>query len=828
MFNSRLGKENAQQMEITEQAEAFSLSPSFGLFRYFRLLRILSCLFCTLMLAGVASAQEGDNGISAWQRSRQVQNQIQRDYIERLNRQLEIEPDNIQLQLDLGKAYFSSATVGDSRALFQAEKIFEQVLGRAPNNATALAFHGSLLGIKIGVNLASPDQVFTISQQAQSELDRAVQLAPEDADIRELRGYFNFYTPSFFGRDKLALDDFSHVLALVSRQPNSELDQARIHLMLGDLHNKRNDLPEARTSWQRVVRLAPNSDLAVAAEGRLRDLEGQKTIVSAYARELVAFIGFLIGIVLFGFLGALLWRDWQQRRKGAAMAMLVVAAALIWNGLNLWLTARHALTSLASQPLPLWLARDLGLLLALAPILLGLLAAYRFYQAAFMDIALKRGAALLALLALALAYAKFIETPLTLAILRVPNPALQPFLFAGSWMALFLLYLPLRNWIYHLVDRRLFRRRDYTQLLGEFNESLRSVTDEKSLLAAAVETLREAFAADPVRFLTASDELVTKLSRVFETQKTEVLTRGQINDEALETEMANHRAEIALAVHAKAEFAGLILIGQRAYGQSYLSEELRLLQTISTEISRTLENLRLHEARRQQSIEEEELRKLVAQSELMALRAQINPHFFFNALNSVASLIGEDPPRAEQLIENLAELFRQAFKPNSEMIPLNQELELIDTYVAVEKVRLGDKMQFRKFVVPEALEVKIPALTIQPLIENAIKHGIGRRNEGGAITLSATVRDGRLSITVADTGVGIAPVEMRDLLPRGVGLSNVNNRLTKLYGEAARLKIDSAPGQGTTASFAVPLRDTADYQPAEVSLNGRLMGSSAN
>jgi K+-sensing histidine kinase KdpD len=501
--------------------------------------------------------------------------------------------------------------------------------------------------------------------------------------------------------------------------------------------------------------------------------------------------------------------------------MLVVVAAMAWNGLNLWLTARHALTAQASQPLPLWLARDFGLLLALAPIPLGLLAAYRFYQAAFMDIALKRGAALLALLALALAYAKFIEGPLTLTILRVPNPALQPFLFAGSWMALFLFYLPLRDWIYRLVDRRLFRRCDYTQLLAEFNEKLRRVTDEKSLLAATLETLREAFAAEPVRFLAASDELVAKLGRIFEAQKAEVLTRGQINDESLEAEMANHRAEIALAVYAKAELAGLILIGHRAYGQSYLSEELRLLQTISTEISRALENLRLHEARRQQSIEEEELRKLVAQSELMALRAQINPHFFFNALNSVASLIVEDPPRAEQLIENLAELFRHAFKPNSEGIqhwPLAQELELIETYVAVEQVRLGGKMQFRKFVVPEALQVKIPALTIQPLIENAIKHGIGRRNEGGAITLSATVRDGRLSISVADTGVGIASGEMRDLLTRGVGLSNVNNRLTKLYGEAAKLKVDSAPGQGATVSFAVPLAEIGSLKANSVKL----------
>jgi sensor histidine kinase YesM len=268
--------------------------------------------------------------------------------------------------------------------------------------------------------------------------------------------------------------------------------------------------------------------------------------------------------------------------------------------------------------------------------------------------------------------------------------------------------------------------------------------------------------------------------------------------------LAGRRVELALAIRAGAEPVGLILVGPRAYGQSYLSEELSVLRAVAAETGRTLDNLRLIEARRKQAVEEEELRKLVAQSELMALRAQINPHFFFNALNSVASLIAEDPPRAERLIENLAELFRHAFKPSSDIIPLEEELALVETYLEVEKSRLGDKLRFRKFVLPEALGIKIPALTIQPLIENAVKHGIGQSDGGGAITLSASLRDGGMSVIVADTGAGIAPSEVDDLLNRGVGLSNVNSRLVKLYGQSSRLRVDSAAGQGTTVSFSVP------------------------
>ena len=222
-------------------------------------------------------------------------------------------------------------------------------------------------------------------------------------------------------------------------------------------------------------------------------------------------------------------------------------------------------------------------------------------------------------------------------------------------------------------------------------------------------------------------------------------------------------------------------------------------------VGRALENHRLHEARRRQAIEEEELRRLVAQAELTALRAQINPHFFFNALNSVATLIHDDPPRAETLLENLADLFRHAFRPSTEIIPLQQELELIETYLAVESVRLGDRLRFAKFVPADALSVPLPALTIQPLIENAIRHGIGRQRDGGAITLSASRRNGSLTVIVADTGVGIAPAERETLFERGVGLSNVNRRLIHLYGPASKLRIDSAAGQGTTVSFSIPL-----------------------
>jgi two-component system, LytTR family, sensor histidine kinase LytS len=214
---------------------------------------------------------------------------------------------------------------------------------------------------------------------------------------------------------------------------------------------------------------------------------------------------------------------------------------------------------------------------------------------------------------------------------------------------------------------------------------------------------------------------------------------------------------------------------------------------------------RFYEAQRKRAVAEEELRRLLAQAELRALRAQIDPHFFFNALNSVIALIHRDPAAAEELIEDLSDLFRHSFKPSRDFIALGEELNLVETYLKVEKRRFGDKLRFNKVISPEALTARIPALTVQPLVENAVKHGIGDLPEGGQITLSASVKDGLLNIAIADTGVGLPSAQAPQLFKRGVGLSNINERLSALYGAQSRLRIDSQPGQGAIVSFAIPL-----------------------
>jgi sensor histidine kinase YesM len=132
-------------------------------------------------------------------------------------------------------------------------------------------------------------------------------------------------------------------------------------------------------------------------------------------------------------------------------------------------------------------------------------------------------------------------------------------------------------------------------------------------------------------------------------------------------------------------------------------------------------------------------------------------------------------------------------------------MQMVETYLKVEKMRLGDKLQYRKAISPDALAVKIPALTVQPLVENAVKHGIGGLHSGGLVTLSAVVKNDCLNIIVSDTGAGIAPMELPHIFSRGVGLGNVNDRLVRIYKGNTRLNVDSACGQGTTVSFTIPL-----------------------
>jgi two-component system LytT family sensor kinase len=207
-------------------------------------------------------------------------------------------------------------------------------------------------------------------------------------------------------------------------------------------------------------------------------------------------------------------------------------------------------------------------------------------------------------------------------------------------------------------------------------------------------------------------------------------------------------------------------------------------------------------ARNESKLQEQQ--RLLMQARLDALTSQINPHFLFNTLNSVSSLIRTNPHQARMVVYQLSNILRRLLRKHDNFSSLREELNFVDDYLAIEVVRFGDKLKFRKDVEPAALEMQLPSMLLQPLIENCIKHGLSSKIEGGSITLRARRVEQRLHLLVEDDGVGIAEAEMATLLESGIGVSNVNERLKVLFGSDYRMWIDSKPGQGTRIEIEVP------------------------
>jgi len=188
-----------------------------------------------------------------------------------------------------------------------------------------------------------------------------------------------------------------------------------------------------------------------------------------------------------------------------------------------------------------------------------------------------------------------------------------------------------------------------------------------------------------------------------------------------------------------------------------------------------------------------------------ALTSQINPHFLFNTLNTVSSLIRFDPDMARGVVLKLSNILRRLLRKHDTFVPLREELDFIDDYLDIEVIRFGrDKLQIFKDIDEATLEVFVPSMLLQPIIENAIKHGLAPRLEGGEIHLRTRHRDGRLTIQIDDNGMGMSPERLREAYGGGIGISNVHERLRLLYGDQFDMDIRSQPGEGTQIRIEIP------------------------
>jgi sensor histidine kinase YesM len=211
---------------------------------------------------------------------------------------------------------------------------------------------------------------------------------------------------------------------------------------------------------------------------------------------------------------------------------------------------------------------------------------------------------------------------------------------------------------------------------------------------------------------------------------------------------------------------------------------------------------------RERELKTSQLEARLATSRLQVLKMQLHPHFLFNTLNAISELVHKDPEAADQMIGDLSDLLRMSFeKLEVQEISLKQELEFLRKYMEIEQMRFQERLKIEMRIAPETLDASVPNMILQPLVENAIKHGLAPRSRGGKIEIGAERTNGHLHLTVNDDGIGV-PFNDLENLPEGVGLSNTRKRLQHLYGERHKFELEAAAQRtGLKVNLTIPFKE---------------------
>jgi signal transduction histidine kinase len=406
------------------------------------------------------------------------------------------------------------------------------------------------------------------------------------------------------------------------------------------------------------------------------------------------------------------------------------------------------------------------------------------YRFAFADLFLKRALSLLLLASVAFGLYVAVAVPL-LAWHETHdrNDVQAAVLVIALWMATALVYPALHKFAVLLVDKIILRRVNYARLQAEILRTIEKCDDLESVLSEVCDELKFA--------------LTTR-----EAHWTEVL-ENETNLPAVNFTL--HSAEIFVPT-VEAPFYRINL-NEFAGGRRLLSDEIEMLAAIAVAAARRIDALRVTEERYERKGREDKLAKFAAEAKLSALRAQINPHFLFNALTTIGYLIQTAPDKAFQTLMKLTQLLRGVLRSTEEFSSLGEEIKLIENYLDIEKTRFEERLRV-KIEIPQGLKkMRVPSLILQPLVENAVKHGISEAKQGGEVGISAELKieDGEtfLYLKVADTGAGF---DGKKPDSGGIGLENIRQRLRSHYGKQAHLKIESSLRKGTRAEIKLPVK----------------------
>ena len=409
---------------------------------------------------------------------------------------------------------------------------------------------------------------------------------------------------------------------------------------------------------------------------------------------------------------------------------------------------------------------------------LALLILYQDFRFALADIFLKRALAFILLAGLIFGMFVFGVTPLLAA-----NPASErsTAVLLALWVSTALAYPFLRRAAALFVDKIVLTRVDYAELISTLSRTLDRCETPEAALDEMARALAPALSAKSIEWSESSEDGPPSW-----------------------VQQDRRSARVTVLTTDKPHY--LFSITELSGGRRLLSDDIAMLEHAALLVARRIDAVRAMRERYQRDIQEQEMRKLAAEAELRALRAQVNPHFLFNALTTIGYLIQTAPERALGTLMRLSGLLRGVLRAGEEFVTIGEELDLIEAYLDIERARFEDRLRVYIDVPRQLRRIRIPALAIQPLVENAIKHGISESLAGGDVRISARLLQNELLISVIDTGPGVTESSLQRRRSRGVGLSNVEQRLRRYSNTETPLVIRSTPGAGTTVEIRLPIQ----------------------
>lgn len=420
---------------------------------------------------------------------------------------------------------------------------------------------------------------------------------------------------------------------------------------------------------------------------------------------------------------------------------------------------------------------------------------YQDYRFAFADLFLKRALAFVVLVAVALAAYLLIAVPFVVP--RLAADATDPrgtAALIALWVAVAASYPVLRRAQSRFVDRVVLRRVDAAKLRRDAVVRLGTLESTERVMSMACDMLAPALSASAVRWTVAEEG-------------------DDISDRNADEQHIHTRIRVATSESPRFQ----IEVGALAGGRRMLSDDIALADAVAEAAARRIDVLRVAQERHERTLRERDLERLTTESEFRALQAQLNPHFLFNALTTIGFLLHESPSRALDTLLKLTSLLRAVLRRSAgAFVTLGEEMEIVESYLAIERARFEDRLRVAIDVDVSLRGLRVPPLLLQPLVENAIKHGISNRREGGMITVTATLEDRPdgtqlLRFAIIDTGAGASPASMAHQARTGTGLANLHSRLRHYYNDDAVLVIESVEGHGTRVDLSIPIASSTSF-----------------